>query len=40
MGGHNAYAILSATIMPILVGAAVSKFMGFNVDWGWLDLLF
>ena len=29
---------LSATIMPILVGAAVSKFMGFNVDWGWLGL--
>ena len=29
---------LSATIMPILVGAAVAKFMGFVVDWSWLGL--
>ena len=29
---------LSATIMPILVGAAVAKFMGFAVDWSWLGL--
>ena len=29
---------LSATIMPILVGAAVAKFMGFTVDWSWLGL--
>ena len=29
---------LSATIMPILVGAAVAKFMGFSVDWAWLGL--
>ena len=29
---------LSATIMPILVGAAVAKFMGFPVDWAWLGL--
>ena len=29
---------LSATIMPILVGAAVAKFMGFTVDWAWLGL--
>ena len=29
---------LSATIMPILVGAAVAKFMGFSVDWTWLGL--
>jgi len=29
---------LSATIMPILVGAAVAKFMGFSVDWSWLGL--
>ena len=27
---------LSATIMPILVGAAVAKFMGHGVDWSWL----
>ena len=31
---------LSATIMPILVGAAVAKFMGFSVDWAWLGLTF
>ena len=24
--------------MPILVGAAVAKFMGFSVDWAWLGL--
>ena len=29
---------LSATIMPILVGAAVAKSMGFLVDWSWLGL--
>ena len=29
---------LSATIMPILVGAAVAKFMGYAVDWSWLGL--
>jgi len=29
---------LSATIMPILVGAAVAKFMGFAVDWSWLGI--
>ncbi len=29
---------LSATIMPILVGAAVAKFMGFSVDWAWLGI--
>ena len=29
---------LSATFMPILVGAAVTKFMGFPVDWYWLSL--
>ena len=29
---------LSATFMPILVGAAVTKFMGFPVDWYWLGL--
>ena len=29
---------LSATIMPILVGAAVSKFMGYSVDWFWLGI--
>tara|TARA_S200000501_G_scaffold375086_1_gene426229 strand:+ start:39 stop:1322 length:1284 start_codon:yes stop_codon:yes gene_type:complete len=29
---------LSATIMPILVGAAVAKFMGFSVDWSLLGL--
>ena len=29
---------LSATIMPILVGAAVAKFMGHAVDWSWLGL--
>tara|TARA_Y100000816_G_scaffold17568_1_gene11517 strand:+ start:867 stop:2153 length:1287 start_codon:yes stop_codon:yes gene_type:complete len=29
---------LSATIMPILVGAAVAKFMGFPVDWSLLGL--
>ena len=29
---------LSATIMPILVGAAVAKFMGFSVEWAWLGL--
>ena len=29
---------LSATIMPILVGAAVAKFMGFTVDWSWLGI--
>jgi len=29
---------LSATIMPILVGGAVAKFMGFSVDWAWLGL--
>tara|TARA_Y100001970_G_scaffold282377_1_gene395086 strand:+ start:160 stop:1443 length:1284 start_codon:yes stop_codon:yes gene_type:complete len=29
---------LSATIMPILVGAAVAKFMGYSVDWLWLGL--
>ncbi|MEL1232669.1 MAG: 1,4-dihydroxy-2-naphthoate octaprenyltransferase [Candidatus Neomarinimicrobiota bacterium] len=29
---------LSATIMPILVGAAVAKFMGYYVDWSWLGL--
>ena len=29
---------LSATIMPILVGAAVAKFMGFAVDWSWLGV--
>ena len=29
---------LSATIMPILVGAAVAKFMGYSVDWSWLGL--
>ena len=29
---------LSATIMPILVGAAVAKFMGYSVDWAWLGL--
>ncbi len=29
---------LSATIMPILVGAAVAKFMGYSVDWYWLGL--
>ena len=29
---------LSATIMPILVGAAVAKSMGFSVDWAWLGL--
>tara|TARA_B100000427_G_scaffold326743_1_gene335979 strand:- start:376 stop:1659 length:1284 start_codon:yes stop_codon:yes gene_type:complete len=29
---------LSATIMPILVGAAVAKFMGFPVDWFWLGV--
>ena len=29
---------LSATIMPILVGAAVAKFMGYPVDWSWLGL--
>ena len=29
---------LSATIMPILVGAAVAKFMGYTVDWAWLGL--
>ena len=29
---------LSATIMPILVGAAVAKFMGYTVDWSWLGL--
>ena len=30
---------LSATIMPILVGAAVAKFMGFAVDWSGTDNL-
>ncbi len=29
---------LSATIMPILVGAAVAKFMGYAVDWSWLGI--
>ena len=29
---------LSATIMPILVGAAVAKFMEYAVDWSWLGL--
>ena len=29
---------LSATIMPILVGAAVAKFMGYTVEWSWLGL--
>jgi len=29
---------LSATIMPILVGAAVAKYMGFAVDWYWLGI--
>ena len=29
---------LSATIMPILVGAVVAKFMGFPVDWSLLGL--
>ena len=29
---------LSATIMPILLGAAVAKFMGYSVDWSWLGL--
>ena len=29
---------LTASIVPILVGAAVSNFMGFDVSWGWLGL--
>ena len=29
---------LSATIMPILVGASVAKFMGYPVDWFWLGI--
>ena len=29
---------LTATIVPILVGAAVANFMGFDVSWGWLGL--
>ena len=29
---------LSATIMPILVGASVAKFMGYPVDWLWLGI--
>ena len=29
---------LSATIVPILVGAAVAKYAGYPVDWGWLGL--
>ena len=29
---------LSATIMPILVGAAVAKFLGYTVDWYWLGV--
>ncbi len=27
---------LTATIVPILVGAAVANFMGYEVSWGWL----
>ena len=29
---------LSATIVPIMVGAAVAKYAGYPVDWGWLGL--
>ena len=29
---------LSATIVPILVGAAVAKYAGYPVDWGWLGM--
>ena len=29
---------LSATIVPILVGAAVAKYAAYPVDWGWLGL--
>ncbi len=29
---------LTATIVPILVGAAVANFMGFDVSWGWLGM--
>ena len=29
---------LSATIVPILLGAAIAKFAGYTVDWGWLGL--
>ena len=29
---------LSATIVPILVGAAVAKYAGYPVDWAWLGL--
>ena len=29
---------LSATFVPIFVGAAVTKFMGYTVDWAWLGL--
>jgi 1,4-dihydroxy-2-naphthoate octaprenyltransferase len=29
---------LTATIVPILVGAAVANFMGYDVSWGWLGL--
>ncbi len=29
---------LTATIVPILVGAAVANFMGYDVGWGWLGL--
>ena len=38
MGCNYAVPFLSATIMPILVGAAVAKFMGFPVDWSLLGL--
>ncbi len=29
---------LTATFVPLLVGAAVAKFLGYDVSWGWLGL--
>ena len=29
---------LTATIVPLLVGAAVANFMGYDISWGWLGI--
>ena len=29
---------LSATLVPIFVGAAIAKFAGYSIEWGWLAL--
>tara|TARA_B100000767_G_scaffold272176_2_gene299320 strand:+ start:2517 stop:3794 length:1278 start_codon:yes stop_codon:yes gene_type:complete len=29
---------LSATLVPIFVGAAIAKFAGYSIEWGWLGL--